>query len=181
MPTVNGTPRITPTYMGNTISIANQRGHLKDHPHIHGEYRIKRRYEAMFRGSPPHTWGILHCWRGYCLSIKDHPHIHGEYYDPEEAIENGKGSPPHTWGIHHRVPVISGMVGITPTYMGNTLAIIEQPAALQDHPHIHGEYSLAKLMIDCVVGSPPHTWGILEDVDKILAHPRITPTYMGWA
>ena len=50
--------RITPTYMGNTRRTSHLLTTTKDHPHIHGEYRISRLSGQMTTGSPPHTWGI---------------------------------------------------------------------------------------------------------------------------
>ncbi len=55
---------------------------------------------------------------------------------------------------------------------------IEYPA-LVDHPHIHGEYRLSKLKSKHRLGSPPHTWGILDHHNPDNQEVRITPTYMG--
>ena len=91
--------RITPTYMGNTIVMPSSRQSTKDHPHIHGEYRVLSLAMSPCAGSPPHTWGIHIAQMGKRLKLRitptymgntscakfldsfkeDHPHIHGEY------------------------------------------------------------------------------------------------------
>ena len=111
-------------------------------------------------GSPPHTWGILKkslsaktwsritptymgntIFKGiYGMIIEDHPHIHGEYPIAFSNSSRKKGSPPHTWGILQRQPTRMRVLGITPTYMGNTGSVGRRQPRLEDHPHIHGEY-----------------------------------------
>ena len=49
----------------------------------------------------------------------------------------------------------------------------------QDHPHIHGEYWLIKVMGAESRGSPPYTWGILAGGSQNCIAQRITPIYMG--
>ena len=110
---------------------------------------------------------------------KDHPHIHGEYYS---FIINGykhPGSPPHTWGIQRRIARHLTGQGITPTYMGNTEMHRLMTTTTKDHPHIHGEYSLTRIVRFELSGSPPHTWGIQTEHDSFILALRITPTYMG--
>ena len=99
LPPLHRLMRITPTYMGNTRLDSHVLARVKDHPHIHGEYRLNWVLIRQTRGSPPHTWGIRSqtrfCGRLFritptymgntrlvllCITvIKDHPHIHGEY------------------------------------------------------------------------------------------------------
>ena len=50
--------RITPTYMGNTVTTACVKVPSQDHPHIHGEYSSRTCNSSTILGSPPHTWGI---------------------------------------------------------------------------------------------------------------------------
>ena len=110
---------ITPTYVGNTISILMALLVRLDHPHIRGEY-YKYFSQTIYKiRSPPHTWGIpsktMLDTFGYRitptyvgnthLSIDlhwftwDHPHIRGEYNLVKSSMEDVEGSPPHTWGI----------------------------------------------------------------------------------
>ena len=116
----------------------------------------------------------------WCNEVyKDHPHIHGEYLSIFLSFLSVIGSPPHTWGIRRRWILMSTIIRITPTYMGNTLAKVSENHDRQDHPHIHGEYESRNTHRNIVVGSPPHTWGIR--LPRYAGKPqyRITPTYMG--
>ena len=91
---------------------------------------------------------------------QDHPHIHGEYDVEDGEIAAILGSPPHTWGILSAGILISRIIRITPTYMGNTISKVAKNAKSQDHPHIHGEYATKATGFVGLMGSPPHTWGI---------------------
>ena len=95
------------------------------------------------QGSPPHTWGILirdsvdktktritptYMGNTRVISVliggdEDHPHIHGEYAMIRKFIDHYKGSPPHTWGIRGEMGLYLPPQRITPTYMGNTMAL----------------------------------------------------------
>ncbi len=112
-------------------------------------------------------------------ATKDHPHIHGEYQILLWKDWRTKGSPPHTWGILSLLMTNSQTVRITPTYMGNTAVALCKRGGLQDHPHIHGEYTVGSQSTTSSARSPPHTWGIHQDLRKHPRSFRITPTYMG--
>ena len=99
--------------------------------------------------------------------LEDHPHIHGEYSWICCVMSSSEGSPPHTWGIHIMNDFEKAQSGITPTYMGNTLALAGVTVWLEDHPHIHGEYLPFALNVYRLPGSPPHTWGILFITNRI--------------
>ena len=132
--------RITPTYMGNTLTMLHMDDEYQDHPHIHGEYSAGMSEKKFTEGSPPHTWGILGGGVLILTICKDHPHIHGEYAHCHGLAILRKGSPPHTWGILAVMRWLSYRIRITPTYMGNTASKQRQSARNKDHPHIHGEY-----------------------------------------
>lgn len=53
------TPRITPTYEGNTSSVVSCERFARDHPHMCGEYWLAIGSYPMALGSPPHVWGKL--------------------------------------------------------------------------------------------------------------------------
>ena len=185
--------------MGNTRQHASRQQAHQDHPHIHGEYPVLVLTDGGHTGSPPHTWGIhklsgdyqkevritptymgntLLC-RSAPSSVLDHPHIHGEYYAFDVDRLKPIGSPPHTWGILMFGILNVQQVRITPTYMGNTGVDDSGAIFTEDHPHIHGEYSNLAPQIQCIVGSPPHTWGIHYVIPTDISRRSITPTYMG--
>ncbi len=95
------------------------------------------------------------------------------------ALATSAGSPPHTWGIRRHSTVGRPCWRITPTYMGNTLFFALLSDIHRDHPHIHGEYSTDLFNQRDILGSPPHTWGILIKRQIIRKAVWITPTYMG--
>ena len=71
------------------------------------------------------------------------------------------------------------MLGITPTYVGNTYCGSQTRCLRQDHPHLRGEYSSWLMRKSKKSGSPPPTWGILKRGPSIKVPSRITPTYVG--
>ena len=49
---------ITPTRMGNTQLGLPEHSRLRDHPHSHGEYALRKEKKCEHLGSPPLAWGI---------------------------------------------------------------------------------------------------------------------------
>ena len=110
--------RITPIYMGSTVTCVWARLTCWDHPHIHGEHRLAIINPLISAGSPPYTWGALLIERfirmlkritpiymgSTALSsimacfCQDHPHIHGEHGNILVMAHRVQGSPPYTWG-----------------------------------------------------------------------------------
>ena len=134
--------RITPIYMGNTFSKCRWLDNTWDHPHIHGEYTNQPIAQM-------HSPRITPIYMGNTTIVttnnnieEDHPHIHGEYSKILTVLPNEQGSPPYTWGIQDWVHPSKSIARITPIYMGNTLFVQLTKLPSQDHPHIHGEYSV---------------------------------------
>ena len=71
-----------------------------------------------------------------------------------------RGSPPHTWRILAERCFKSKWVGITSTYVENTLVIVPVNLGGKDHLHIRGEYFMLFKLDKPNSGSPPHTWRI---------------------
>ena len=74
-----------------------------------------------FIGSPPHTWRIQLSDSLTTMNLQDHLHIRGEYADQGRAIMNSLGSPPHTWRIPSDDYGKESALGITSTYVENTI------------------------------------------------------------
>ena len=68
---------------------------------------------------------------------------------------------------------------ITPIYMGSTSVGHKICSLHQDHPHIHGEHWLTRMVRLEYLGSPPYTWGALVQVLAVTTDLGITPIYMG--
>ena len=174
--------RITSTYVENTPINLIDRHHLQDHLHIRGEYIVSGRIFFCLIGSPPHTWRILGqtfdsfdfdgITSTYVENTKlqyeydrqrwDHLHIRGEYSISVLCFFGNSGSPPHTWRILFRIDRNKHSIRITSTYVENTLIFLSNQSIFEDHLHIRGEYYNPWNMSNTTIGSPPHTWRILE-------------------
>ena len=86
--------------------------------------------------------------------------------------------PPRTWRIQPRWNGDIDSLGITSTYVENTLNMHLPLMHQQDHLHIRGEYSIVAIVIVSKVGSPPHTWRIQYQPVRLSGRLRITSTYM---
>ena len=64
----------------------------------------------------------------------------GEYSNRFFLIDTSQGSPPHTWRIPAPSSVFHSSVGITSTYVENTLHLLALLHCLEYHLHIRGEY-----------------------------------------
>ena len=133
---------------------------------MHGEYTGSFRHPFHGIGSPPHAWGIHSAWSRFrwapgitptCMGNTtwhrftttprwDHPHMHGEYIALKHEDPPRMGSPPHAWGILIFSFSLAFMIRITPTCMGNTWVRNHSETGVQDHPHMHGEYTKRSLL-----------------------------------
>ena len=135
---------------------------LQDHLHIRGEHNSSSPLTTFLEGSPPHTWRTLKanfvspCWNRitstyventmqavvYTYSIEDHLHIRGEHCHTTACNTSLVGSPPHTWRTLKLANLIKSGLGITSTYVENTLGANMKKNYDQDHLHIRGEHIL---------------------------------------
>ena len=65
--------------------------------------------------------------------------------------------------------------------MGNTKQPLNRRVVVRDHPHIHGEYLSTVDCSESQEGSPPYTWGILDEAGGSAVseedHPHIHGEY----
>ncbi len=133
--------RITSTYVENTAHDNESEAYDEDHLHIRGEYPFRFDLSQQITGSPPHTWRIredlqfqftrnritstyvenTEFFNSLSTYIKDHLHIRGEYTLIASRNPNLIGSPPHTWRIRIFCPHSVQYIGITSTYVENTV------------------------------------------------------------
>ena len=115
--------------------------------------------------------------------IPVHPHIRGAYCPEVGDILETIGSSPHTWGILKHTCTVVYPARFIPTYVGHTNRMDAQPGCSAVHPHIRGAYSVLCAIAFAMVGSSPHTWGILflagKFDDFIAVHPHIRGAYTG--
>ena len=170
----------------------------KDHLHTRGEYQMKDLSIKGQLGSPPHTWRILlHSMEGSNTiritsthventleswhrfpSKQDHLHTRGEYLSAWDRSLCSRGSPPHTWRIPQSKCLTDTRFGITSTHVENTGQNARKSSCGQDHLHTRGEYIMANQILFKILGSPPHTWRILQIFNKEKKLKRITSTHV---
>ncbi len=157
-------------------------------------------FARTFRnGSSPHTWGIqawpilrsrllrfIPTYVGHTDSINRvpvrpavHPHIRGAYYDPLPQYSSICGSSPHTWGIRSGCHSWDQVPRFIPTYVGHTFFSSPTTYPASVHPHIRGAYQDPVELPQSVIGSSPHTWGILLSGLEMMEASRFIPTYVG--
>ena len=83
------------------------------------------------------------------------------------------------WGTLKHSMATKGQLRITPTCVGNTQTFDGDQGAIEDHPHLCGEHSLAFLRPSFNVGSPPPVWGTQKIDPRAFADAGITPTCVG--
>ena len=138
---VNPKDGITSTYVENTNLDDFYSSESQDHLHIRGEYRDLNRNKDFRAGSPPHTWRILvlqeqsytrlritstYVENTVLIAViakwkRDHLHIRREYAKKLKRLQRAIGSPPHTWRILPDHMKDLQNLGITSTYVENTL------------------------------------------------------------
>ena len=89
------------------------------------------------------------------------------------------GSPPHTRGIPTKKIPDGAIEGFTPAYAGNTCPRAGNPLFWKVHPRIRGEYVNDRIKSPVIMGSPPHTRGILAEVQNCFLSAGFTPAYAG--
>ena len=90
--------------------------------------------------------------------------------------QSRKGSPPHTWRILAPQCIPLSAVRITSTLVENTILIVKKWYLNRDHLHTRGEYLLVLLSNHLYLGSPPHSWRILQPLSISSKIDRITST-----
>ncbi len=172
---------------------------LTVHPHVRGEYHIRRDKTIVYIGSPPRAWGIrlhrlldalfnrftptcvgntsLDTGRSLCYAV--HPHVRGEYRVLGKRSRPHYGSPPRAWGIRQRPTAKAAVLRFTPTCVGNT-PMMSLPVTVNPvHPHVRGEYADISEATRATRGSPPRAWGIPGDYALLPNRGRFTPTCVG--
>ena len=151
--------RITPTYVGKSVSPPNPSWPRRDHPHLRGEKLPMLKAPVPVGGSPPLTWGKGRwLWNtgmgrritptyvgkrtagGYNAGKPgDHPHLRGEKLFHRLPTSKGLGSPPLAWGKVRGSHPLAAAAGITPTCVGKSTPWTTPGMPGEDHPHLRGE------------------------------------------
>ena len=115
---------------------------------------------------PTCVGNTLYAWR---QAIEDaaHPHVCGEHLKSKARNGESSGSSPRMRGT---LPVGQGdveLVGLIPTYAGNTISLVFTRRPAWAHPHVCGEHWSIFPGRDFTSGSSPRMRGTL--------HPSCTP------
>ena len=108
-----------------------------------------------------------------------HPHARGAYQLKWRFWTPYNGSSPHTWGILIEVCKTVCLERFIPTYVGHTSWCTMDWITISVHPHIRGAYSSRRDTTSPLIGSSPHTWGILQFLPNVPVNLRFIPTYVG--
>ena len=88
------------------------------------------------------------------------------------------GSPPLTWRTPVNCCLMNPIIGITSTYVENTINTAPIVVVRQDHLHLRGEHLIGNMAIMSQIGSPPLTWRTPDVISVELDMTRITSTYV---
>ena len=108
-----------------------------------------------------------------------HPRIRGEYLSVEDADLEVGGSPPHSRGIPHPCLRRADEAGLTPAFAGNTGTSVMEVCPAGAHPRIRGEYSILRITLGSLRGSPPHSRGIPWKKPPGRVASGLTPAFAG--
>ena len=138
-----GSTGLIPTYAGNTFQTSTTCIVDRAHPHVCGEHpglctpQTKRAGSSpRMRGTPrPQGWqcwpaGLIPTYAGNTLGGLGvrrgrgaHPHVCGEHPGAIEPEKPSMGSSPRMRGTRVTLPAPGRLLGLIPTYAGNTEAL----------------------------------------------------------
>ena len=151
--------RIIPAHAGFTCAARPRTCPPRDHPRTRGVYVVEDGRQIAHMGSSPHTRGLL--------SVKVVPDL-------------SEGSSPHTRGLLRLLHGVVVRDGIIPAHAGFTPAPSGSGGPCWDHPRTRGVYLHDEDGGWSVMGSSPHTRGLLLDVLHGVPEVRIIPAHAGF-
>lgn len=143
--------------MRNTIITSITTFSIQEHPHVCGEYRLKRHPRHLKGVTSPRMWGIPTVEHLAPVSIRNIPTCGGE---------SGYAS------------IISHPRNI-PTYVRNTERIIVNFYFKQEHPNVCGEYGQRTIRRVLMCGTSPRVWGTHTEYSIESIDMRNIPTCVG--
>ena len=113
------------------------------------------------------------------LMFTVHPHIRGELKVPKEWRTMKAGSSPHSWGTYRMILIFGKYQRFIPTFVGNFTNYRFVNRILTVHPHIRGELTIDRIILNRHNGSSPHSWGTSYRHRNEYASIRFIPTFVG--
>ena len=170
---------LIPTYAGNTLRQTAREDTLRAHPHVCGEHLEARIGHSEKPGSSPrmrgtrparppsyHLRGLIPTYAGNtsprllaCRRSRAHPHVCGEHLKHSVHGTNGLGSSPRMRGTRIAVIACQAVVGLIPTYAGNTYPGGDGFGGHGAHPHVCGEHPGRERKRPARTGSSPRMRG----------------------
>ena len=166
---------------------------------MRGEDDLKKLFELVCYGSPPHARGrrphvnpsrvvpgITPACAGKTASLgkriahrSDHPRMRGEDHPLWIKAIMCTGSPPHARGRLQEIRPDSKWFRITPACAGKTFGLGGGLVPPWDHPRMRGEDATYRQKMSLLAGSPPHARGRRSQSRKGSRASGITPACAG--
>ena len=108
-----------------------------------------------------------------------HPHVGGELESTLRMPDNAPGSSPRGWGTLLLSVIETHYKRFIPTWVGNSMGLLQSWFAFSVHPHVGGELQISSGLVNGFSGSSPrgwgtHRWRVLPNVRT-----RFIPTWVG--
>ena len=108
-----------------------------------------------------------------------HPHVCGEHERGLHGVSEPEGSSPRMRGTHSSMLPLTLMLGLIPTYAGNTCYSFGGGGDRWAHPHVCGEHICSNRRQSRAVGSSPRMRGTLRVSAALPCSTGLIPTYAG--
>ena len=95
------------------------------------------------------------------------------------CIDHHEGSSPRVWGTRYSSGHYYDLVGLIPTYAGNTTCPLCASTTTRAHPHVCGEHLPAGQEAMARAGSSPRMRGTLGATRRLMMAGGLIPTYAG--
>src|SRR5271157_2565297 len=169
------------------------------HPHVRGDFKVRRGNEQKEAGSPPRAWGLRNDWplesiilrfTPTCVGTSNvrqavqsnylvHPHVRGDFGGISNPANSTLGSPPRAWGLRQLLRRPRGPRRFTPTCVGTSLYTWFIFSVNEVHPHVRGDFPIHLFFKITYCGSPPRAWGLRRGCVRNCPFCRFTPTCVG--
>ena len=190
---------LIPTYAGNTVAVKEEAAPARAHPHVCGEHplssilriqvpgssprmrgtRFQRFRRLVLRGLIPTYAGNTHVRVARRADDRAHPHVCGEHNPWNNGTGRTMGSSPRMRGTPSLIASRLSILGLIPTYAGNTPSARRLSAMSRAHPHVCGEHLRSFARTFSPSGSSPRMRGTHDGFSQDVPQPWLIPTYAG--